>query len=142
MTVARPMEIERPLFVGTYDVDFAGVVSNIAYLRWLEDMRLAVLDEYCPWRLLVTSGLAPTLVETHIHYRAPVRLLDHPVARMWIGDMSRAWFSFDAEIHVDDRLTTTSHQVACITDMSTGRPVPVPAEFREKYRQLHEPNDA
>lgn len=31
--------IEVPLFVNTYDIDVAGHVNNIVYVRWLEDMR-------------------------------------------------------------------------------------------------------
>jgi len=36
----RPFLIEVPLPVRTYDIDFAGIVSNIVYIRWLEDLRL------------------------------------------------------------------------------------------------------
>lgn len=42
------MEVELALPVRTYDIDFAGVVSNIVYVRWLEDLRLAIVDAYFP----------------------------------------------------------------------------------------------
>jgi acyl-CoA thioester hydrolase len=35
---------EQPLPIRTYDIDFAGIVSNIVFIRWLEDLRLALLD--------------------------------------------------------------------------------------------------
>jgi len=41
--------IEKEIKVATYDIDFAGIVSNISYIRWLEDLRLAWLEKYFPW---------------------------------------------------------------------------------------------
>jgi acyl-CoA thioester hydrolase len=38
----RCLEIEMPIRVRTYDIDSAGHVSNIVYLRWMEDMRLQI----------------------------------------------------------------------------------------------------
>jgi len=36
---------EQPLPIRTYDIDFAGIVSNIVFVRWLEDLRLGLLDQ-------------------------------------------------------------------------------------------------
>ena len=30
---------EQPLAIRTYDIDFAGIVSNIVFVRWLEDLQ-------------------------------------------------------------------------------------------------------
>ena len=35
MTQQRPLHVELPITVKTYDIDFLGIVSNIAYVRWL-----------------------------------------------------------------------------------------------------------
>lgn len=43
-TKIRPFELEIVLSVQTYDIDFAGIVSNIVYVRWLEDMRLKIME--------------------------------------------------------------------------------------------------
>jgi len=32
--------VERAIEIKTYDIDFAGIVSNIVYVRWLEDLAL------------------------------------------------------------------------------------------------------
>ena len=44
----RPLEIQLELPVRTYDIDFAGIVNNIVFVRWLEDLRLAILDAHLP----------------------------------------------------------------------------------------------
>ncbi len=36
-TATKHLEIELQLPVKTYDIDFAGIVSNIVYVRWFED---------------------------------------------------------------------------------------------------------
>jgi hypothetical protein len=45
---------EQPLPIRTYDIDFAGIVSNIVFIRWLEDLRLGLLDQVYP----LTQALA------------------------------------------------------------------------------------
>ena len=39
---------EQPLPIRTYDIDFAGIVSNIVFIRWLEDLRLGLMDQAYP----------------------------------------------------------------------------------------------
>ena len=41
----RPLEIELAIPVRSYDIDFAGIVSNIVYIKLLEDLRLKLLNE-------------------------------------------------------------------------------------------------
>src|SRR5690349_12582585 len=55
--------------VRTYDIDYAGIVSNIVYIRWLEDLRLELLERAYPLDRLVAGGLGPVLLETRIAYR-------------------------------------------------------------------------
>jgi acyl-CoA thioesterase FadM len=35
----RPLLVELPIVVKTYDIDFANIVHNRVYIRWLEDLR-------------------------------------------------------------------------------------------------------
>jgi acyl-CoA thioester hydrolase len=46
--MTEPRIVERALPIRTYDIDFAGIVSNIVYVRWLEDLRLAMMEEAYP----------------------------------------------------------------------------------------------
>ena len=45
---------EQRIPAGTYDIDFAGIVSNIAFARWLEDIRLGPMQNARP----LTAGEA------------------------------------------------------------------------------------
>jgi len=135
----KVIEIERELPVRTYDIDFAGVVSNIVYLRWLEDLRLAVLEECYPLERFLADSLYLTLAETRIKYKRPILLLDKPMARMRIGAVSRARITFNGEIHVDGKLVTESEQIACTVDESSGRLKPLPAEL---FHYFHDTPDS
>ncbi|MEJ2264066.1 MAG: thioesterase family protein [Anaerolineales bacterium] len=131
----KPMEVQLDLPVRTYDIDFAGVVSNIVYIRWLEDLRLTILETYYPLEKFLSAGLAPTLVETKIRYHKPVRIADKPHARMWISKVSRLKFVFSTEFYVNGELVTNAEQVGCLIDMSSGKPAVMPEALREIYRE-------
>lgn len=130
---SKPMEVELDFPVRTYDIDFAGVVSNIVYIRWLEDLRLTILETYYPLDRFLSADLAPTLVETKIRYHKPVRISDKPHARMWISKVSRLKFVFNTEFYVNGQLVTTAEQVGCLIDMSSGKPAAMPEALREIY---------
>lgn len=130
----RAMEVNLSFPVRTYDIDFAGVVSNIVYIRWLEDLRLTILERYYPLETLLNAGLAPTLVETRIRYIQPVTIQDRPLGRMWVTRLRRLKFEFYAEFSVGDQLKTAAEQVGCLIDLSSGKPAPFPDEFRAVYR--------
>ena len=61
----RPFEVQLALPIRTYDIDFAGVVSNIVYIRWLEDLRLKMLEVHLPLEQQITSGYGPLLASTY-----------------------------------------------------------------------------
>ncbi len=133
--IVLPFEVNLDFSVRTYDIDFAGIVSNIVYIRWLEDLRLTILETYYPLENFLSKGLAPTLVETRIKYIRPITILDQPHARMWIGRMTKLRLTFNAEFYNDGELTTTAEQLGCLVRMSTGRPVPIPDDLYSGYLQ-------
>ncbi len=59
---------ELALRVQTYDIDFAGIVSNIVFVRWLEDLRLGLMDEAYPLVQALAEDVAPILISTRISY--------------------------------------------------------------------------
>jgi acyl-CoA thioesterase FadM len=83
----QPLEITLPIVVRTYDIDFAGIVSNIVYIRWLEDLRLQLLAEYFPLDTAMQSmNIAPVLLRTEIDYKRAIRLFDAVQGRMWLAE--------------------------------------------------------
>lgn len=117
--------------VKTYDIDFAGVVSNLVYLRWLEDLRMAYLSSAMSLEDLVSRQLYPTLVHTTINYRAAVRFPDHVVGEMRFVEAGATSMTLEATFRSQKSgaIVADARQVGLILDGKTGRPVPVPPEL-------------
>lgn len=119
--------------VGTYDVDFAGHVSNISYIRWLEDMRLQLFDSFFPLSNFLSKGLVPVIASTKIDYKKPIRLFESPIGYMWIESLGAASIKISAYILVDSVITTQASHVAVFIDQSNGKPVKVPQEIVKAF---------
>src|ERR1700751_1654813 len=91
---------EQPLPIRTYDIDFAGVVSNIVFIRWLEDLRLGLLDQAYPLIEALAEDVAPILLATRISYRRPVRIGDALLGRMRVVKLGRVRWRLAAEFTV------------------------------------------
>lgn len=118
--------------VMTYDIDFAGVLNNGVYVRWLEDLRLMYADQILPLAEADQRGIVPTLSRTEIDYLAPVRFPDKVEGRMGMLEHGRARFILWGEFRSEARglLTARARQVGVFVDRKTLRPAPLPEEFR------------
>jgi acyl-CoA thioester hydrolase len=120
--------------VRTYDIDYAGIVSNIVYIRWLEDLRLELLERTCPLGRLVAAGLGPVLLETSIAYRDALTLSDRPEGRMWVESVERVRWTVAAEVTTGGgRVHATARQTGIFIPLATRRPAPVPGELRTLF---------
>src|SRR6516165_5915234 len=92
---------EQPLPIRTYDIDFAGIVSNIVFVRWLEDLRLGLMDLAYPLIQALADDIAPILLSTRIAYRRPVTIADTLVGRMRLAGLTRVRWQLVAEFLVN-----------------------------------------
>ncbi|MFM9267953.1 thioesterase family protein [Tychonema sp. BBK16] len=129
----RPLEIELSFPVQTYDIDFAGIVSNIVYIRWLEDLRIALGAAYYPVQKMLQNGVVPMLMKTAIEYKQPISIFDKPTGKIWISKMKSLKLMMDAEIIVAGKVAAIAQQSGCFIELSTRKPVPIPSEFSQAY---------
>ena len=124
--------IEHTFRVMTYDVDFAGVVSNISYIRWLEDLRNLFAEQTLSIGQALQRGIAPTLMRTEIDYLAPVRFPDQVTGRMWLADHGRSKWELAAEFQSQaaDKLVARAKQSGVFVALKTLRPVRLPEEYQ------------
>lgn len=124
--------ISLPFAVKTYDIDFAGIVSNLVYVRWLEDLRLALLARSYPLAQMVADGLGPVLLETHITYRDVLTIHDNPEGRMSVESMGRVQWTVAAEFVTPNsgRVHATARQTGLFIRLDTRRPVRIPERLR------------
>ena len=136
----RPLCVTLPIRIKTYDIDFVGHVNNIVYVRWLEDLRLQLLDEYAPLDELRAAGTVPIVVNTNIHYRRAISLSDRDVhAQMWVHDFRLAIFHLSAEFSVGGEVRCTARQRGTFINTETGKPVRVPEQLRRHFPAAPDP---
>lgn len=129
-TAGRPLTVSAPIRVQGYDVDFAGIVSNIVYIRWLEDLRYRVLEAYYPLPQLLAEGLAPVLARTEIDYRRPIRHFDRVEGHMWLAALDAPRWVLAAEIYANGKRAAQARQTGVFVNTTTLRPVPVPERLQ------------
>ncbi|MBD2346941.1 acyl-CoA thioesterase [Anabaena subtropica] len=129
----RPLEVVLTIPVRTYDIDFAGIVSNIVYIKWLEDLRLKFLEEHLPINQLMEQGYVPILAGTEIEYKRPIKLIDQVIGRLWASDLGRLKWTVQAEILSNNQLAAVATQKGAFVDLQNGRPIKIPDELQHKY---------
>jgi acyl-CoA thioester hydrolase len=124
---------ERTLPIRTYDIDFAGIVSNIVFIRWLEDLRLGLMAQSYPLLRALAEDVAPVLLETRIRYRRPVTIREPLVGRMRVAALGRVRWRLAAEFAVAGEIHAEAEQEGLFLRLSTRRPVAIPAPIRQWY---------
>lgn len=127
--------VEMPLVVKTYDVDFAGIVHNMVYIRWLEDMRFEFLTGSMPVEELLAHGISPILVRTTVDYKLPVPMGDRPFGRMWISEVGSTRWTVRGQILLGDAVATDATQVGYFAELATLRPIRIPEALRAQWSE-------
>jgi acyl-CoA thioester hydrolase len=121
---------ELSLNVNTYDIDAAGHVNNIVYLRWLEDMRNFLFSQFCPLRNILEIGYYPMVAACEMKYKKSIKLFDRPVGRMFVKDYRRGIFYLKAEIKVAGKMVFTAEQKCVLVRLSDNK------MLKEEYGNL------
>jgi acyl-CoA thioester hydrolase len=121
---------EQALPIRTYDIDFAGIVSNIVFVRWLEDLRLGLMDRAYPLTRALAEDVAPVLLSTQIVYRHPVTISDPLIGRIQVSRMSRVRWRLAAEFTVNGAIHAEAEQEGLFMRLSTRKPIPIPEPIR------------
>lgn len=112
--------IENEVTVMFYDTDCAGVVHNIAYLRFIEEARTIMAAEMgMPLRQMVETGLYPVVLRTEIDYRSPGRVGDRLLVRGGVCELGRVrfWVRFEVVRPEDNAVLVTCRQSLALIRM-------------------------
>ena len=132
----KPLEVISNLPIQTYDIDFAGIVSNIVYIRWLEDLRLKMLEVYHPLEQLMNKGYCPIVESTQIQYKKALKMFDRPVGKIWMSQLGRLRCTLSAEIYLNEQIVTSATQTGYFINLETMRPVAIPSDIQDIYTEL------
>lgn len=116
-----------------FDTDCGGVVSNIAYLRFIEIARTHLAEELG----LAVVEMAqretyPVVVRTEIDYRRAAKLGDRLVIEGWLDQVERArfWCAFRIMRPQDHTLIAECRQMLALIEMPTGKLLRLPEHWK------------
>lgn len=118
-----------------FDTDSGGVVSNIAYLRFIEIARTALAEEL---GLLLNemdqTKQYPAVVRTEIDYRRPAKVGDYLSIEAWLDKVERArfWCAYRITRPADETLISEGLQMVALVQMPEGKVVRLPKDW-DKY---------
>jgi len=129
----RPMLIENDIYIKAYEIDSMGIVSNIVYIKWFEDLRHLFLAKYYPYKEMMKEMKSPMLMKTEVEYKKPLTIMDSPVGKLWIGKFGRTKWEMNFEISVGDVIHCTGKQTGCFYDIANNTPTSFPDWFLKIY---------
>lgn len=113
------------------DMDMLGHANNAVYMTYLELARVAYFEEVNrkPW-----NNIALVLAHATIDYKIPITPEVKPVVRLRTSRLGNSSLIMENIITnpAGDQLYFTASMVLVAIDTRTGRPVPIPAEEKQK----------
>jgi acyl-CoA thioester hydrolase len=120
-----------------FDTDCGGVVSNIAYLRFIEIARTHLAGKLgLDLVEMAQKQTYPVVVRTEIDYRRAAKLGDRLVIEGWLDRVERArfWCAFHIKRPQDNTLIAECRQMLVLIEMPTGKLLRLPEHWKT-YRK-------
>jgi YbgC/YbaW family acyl-CoA thioester hydrolase len=116
-----------------FDTDCGGVVSNIAYLRFIEIARTHLAEKLGLELVeMAQKQTYPVVVHTEIDYRRAAKLGDRLVIEGWLDRVERArfWCAFRITRPQDNMLIAECRQMLALIEMPTGKLLRLPEHWK------------
>ena len=128
-------EFSLNITVGPDDIDELQHVSNLVYLRWIQDVAIAHSEAVgLPFSTYYAGG-AVFVVRRHIiDYLRPALRGDTLTVRTWISSASAATCERETEIkHADGQVIAHGVTTWSYVDVKTGRPKRIGDDIRARF---------
>ena len=117
------------------DLDAMQHMNNVEFLRFFETARIEYIGTIAPDHIPTSrSAFGFIFAECHIAYRSPAFFDEQIRTYVWPSELRRSSLriSFEMRAEGDDRLVADGWGVLVGYDYESGRPQPIPDEFRER----------
>jgi len=134
MNANRP-RIRTEVQVMFFDTDCGGVVSNIAYLRFIEIARTLLAEELgLSLSEMSKTQRYPVVVRTEIDYRRAAKLGDRLTIEGWLDQAQRVrfWCAFQIRREADNALIADCRQTMALVEIPAAKLLPIPDAW-QKY---------
>ena len=125
--------VQTDVQVMFFDTDCGGVVSNIAYLRFIEIARTHLAEKLGLELVeMAQKQTYPVVVHTEIDYRQAAMLGDRLMIEGWLDRVERArfWCAFRITRPQDNMLIAECRQMLALIEMPTGKLLRLPEHWK------------
>src|SRR6266705_2878289 len=125
-----------------FDTDCGGVVSDIAYLRFIEIARTMLTEELgLALAEMAATQTYPVVVRTEIDYRRAAKLGDRLTIEGWLDQLERVrfWCAFRTVRNADDALIAECRQTLALIQMPSAKLLRLPDSW-DRYRAAVDPH--
>ena len=119
--------------VNPCDTDFMGIVNNIVYVRWFEELRTRLLEDVFSLSDMLKQGESLILHETHIRHFRPLTLESDPLGRVWMEEVGHTLWKMRFEISDNGARCCNAWQRGCYYDIGKQRPAHFPRDFIKHF---------
>lgn len=117
-----------PVQVRFSDVDVYGHVNNVKYFEYFQEARIQLLTARGGD---LGEGFHLVVAQTDVDYRRPILFRPEPYdCRTWVSRIGTTSLVFESVVRDGEELLARARVVGVCIDNATGRPAPVPEEFR------------
>ncbi len=109
------------LDIKTYEIDAAGHVNNIVYIKWLEDLRCKLFENIIPIYELLYQNLYPVVTSTNIVYKKQLKINDKPIATIWIDDIQHNIMIMKVNFTIDENLYAIAEQKCVLLNLTENK---------------------
>ncbi|MGB9772272.1 MAG: acyl-CoA thioesterase [Candidatus Kapaibacteriota bacterium] len=113
------IEVEKNFEVQTYDIDIAGHVNNIVFIRWLEELRNKLFSAIISLEKLLANDLYLVVISSEVKYKKQIKLSDNPIGTMILENISHGVLTFNAQIQVNNKIVFYAKQKCVLMNLKT-----------------------
>ncbi len=117
-----------PVHVRFSDVDIYGHVNNVKYFEYFQEARIQLLTSQ---GRELGDGFHLVVAQTDVDYRRPILFRPEPYdCRTWVSRIGSTSVVFESVVRDGEQVLARARVVGVCIDNATGRPTPVPDEYR------------
>ena len=106
--------------IKTYEIDIAGHVNNIVYVKWLEDLRCKLFEQILSIDNLLYWNLYPVVTSTNIVYKKQLKLSDKPVGSIWIENIQHNMMILKFDFLLENKIIAFAEQKCVLLNLKNG----------------------
>jgi len=107
--------------IKTYEIDAAGHVNNIVYLKWFENLRTKLFKDYFNLKFLLSTNLYPVVISTNINYKKYLKLFDEPAGNINFVSYDHGIIKLKFEIRVNGKIAALGEQRCVLMNLKSGK---------------------